>query len=728
MAVLLSTTFDTGSEGDPWPSPWSTGLVGGTTGGAINIDFLSELTGGRGRMRSHDGDYTVARADASGITVDNTVVEGSLRFPVLSEQYISFWVRGGGWDASDPWAKTNGYYFFMRVIGEVGNDTFALGKYVNGVNTWLSTYTPSVQYTTGRDYIFKFDLNGNTIQGKFWDPSLTEPAWLVSATDTDFSSGGIALSLQSGNATDGARQADFDNIVVTSTTELAIQPSNWSSPVRVTTAIDPASPQKQFFRYDAATSSVIPVDMYLGGLLTNLLSPTVSDLDLQVWQSRATSGPYQTAGDVSLNSPGDWDRVLARTATFTADPTFDRSIGPYADGYTADPLDVNASNTHDGTHIYLHCAAFKHLVTNDPTVRDQVKTELLWHFETGAYREGGPDDFANRTRWEFEASYEDGGPAHVTSSWMVRMSLAYSYLLAADEAYGTSTFTTAQKGAIEYVIDAAASYWTEYMDRYLEAIWGATRYDGTYMTSMVASYGKIGYYGSKQTSTIHRRYNNRKATAYLLGAVAGVILGNATLQSRAKLFAKEWLAFSVFPEGWFGEFERWESLGSAQHELGWAYSGILMSTLAGIVHYLALNGDKELLTYGTATGIYGTEASFDKTFQFAVDSYLKYSSDQYTRYGTDSSANLNLDYRIDGRNPRDASVWANPSDVWVSPISMWLGDTDQRAIYMRQHSGTVAYTGQDNGHFISQGGSGWMGAWSSWPGILFMYGQREGQY
>ena len=459
----------------------------------------------------------------------------------------------------------------------------------------------------------------------------------------------------------------------------------------------------------------------------DMLSGTVSALDLQVWKSRASFGPYKTFGDVSQNSPGDWDRILARTATFTANPSFDRAIGPYADGYTSNPLGSSASNTMNGTHIYLMCAAFKHLVTNDPTVRDQVKTELLWHFETGAFRENGPDDFANRTRWPLRIG-GDGDPMLPTTTWLVRMAHAYDYLIAADAAYGTTTFTASQKSAIEYVLREGATYFTQDQDSFLEDIWGSSRYNGTYTTSMGASYGKIGYYGSKQTGTIHRRYNNRKASAYLAAGTIGTILDDSFLKGRAKLYVQECLAYTTFPEGWFGDFERWNTGGTAHHELGWAYAGILLSLLTGIVHNLALHGDMSLLTYGTSRGIHGTAATFDKTLLFAMDSFLKYPSDQFTRYGTDSSANLNLNYRIDGRNPRDGSTWANPADTWIAPLSMWIGGDDQRSIYTRQRAGMAVYTTGNYGSYPSKGGSGWMGAWSNWPGILFMYGQREGQY
>ena len=35
----------------------------------------------------------------------------------------------------------------------------------------------------------------------------------------------------------------------------------------------------------------------------------VTQEELNIWKQRASSGPYKTTGDVSTNSPGDWNRI-----------------------------------------------------------------------------------------------------------------------------------------------------------------------------------------------------------------------------------------------------------------------------------------------------------------------------------------------------------------------------------------------------------------------------------
>ena len=41
----------------------------------------------------------------------------------------------------------------------------------------------------------------------------------------------------------------------------------------------------------------------------------VTQEELNIWKQRAVSGPYKTTGDVSPNSPGDWNRIAANASS-----------------------------------------------------------------------------------------------------------------------------------------------------------------------------------------------------------------------------------------------------------------------------------------------------------------------------------------------------------------------------------------------------------------------------
>jgi len=65
----------------------------------------------------------------------------------------------------------------------------------------------------------------------------------------------------------------------------------------------------------------------LGGGVTRL-GLHVTSAELAVWQTRSTSGPYKSNGDVSTNSPGDWDRIVSNKNSFESSPTSGRWAGP----------------------------------------------------------------------------------------------------------------------------------------------------------------------------------------------------------------------------------------------------------------------------------------------------------------------------------------------------------------------------------------------------------------
>ena len=264
MTVLLNSTFE-GVNGDPWPSPWDTALVGGTSGGGF---FLMS---NRGVIEAYAGGYNTARADASGIVTENVLIQGTIRFPgsdPARERYIKIWARSGGWSPSSPWNKSNGYLLLMAMGHSSSVDSeLTIGKYVNGNRTYFDSkfLTGPDSYKTDVDYNFKFSVNTQLIQAKYWEFGTTEPNWQLNAIDFSYSSGGAAISLLSGDGTTGGREARFDNFTVTT---LEVPPtlyaSDWTNYITRSTVGSPEqSNNRQFFTYNG--TELVPVDMYVGG-------------------------------------------------------------------------------------------------------------------------------------------------------------------------------------------------------------------------------------------------------------------------------------------------------------------------------------------------------------------------------------------------------------------------------------------------------------------------------
>jgi hypothetical protein len=215
MTVLLDSNF-TGTNGAVWPSPWTTSLQGGTTGGVIDIQS------NRGRMRAHDGGYRRARASATGITITNGTYEATFNMQGTVEQYCYLWFRTtGDWVSGSEWLK-NGYgvNHWTYTDGTL-QQGFALVKVVGGVEIVLVETAPGVvTYTAGADYKTKISVIGSLIKAKVWLASAAEPnAWTLEATDDTYASGGIDISLLSG-ATANNRQWTLDDVRVTSITPL----------------------------------------------------------------------------------------------------------------------------------------------------------------------------------------------------------------------------------------------------------------------------------------------------------------------------------------------------------------------------------------------------------------------------------------------------------------------------------------------------------------------------
>jgi hypothetical protein len=202
-STRVSTNY-TGTNGAAWPSPWTTSLQGGTTGGVIDIQS------NRGRMLSNEGTRRRARASATGVTVYDGTFEATFNISGLDTFLGYLWFRtSGDWVSGAEWAK-NGYFLYiqtpnnLRIARQVGTTEHFIAEYP--LNTWF--------WQAGVDYKAKVNFLGNSIKAKVWLASSSEPAgWTLEATDPTYTSGGVDISMLSGPT--GDRQWTIDDVVVT---------------------------------------------------------------------------------------------------------------------------------------------------------------------------------------------------------------------------------------------------------------------------------------------------------------------------------------------------------------------------------------------------------------------------------------------------------------------------------------------------------------------------------
>jgi lysophospholipase L1-like esterase len=164
----------TGTNGDAWPAPWTTSLVTGSTGGAVNIQS------NRGRLRPHtDTGYTTARAVATGVTVTDARMTGVFRVNNTSEQFPVIGLRGGDWSGSVPARPATAFILYPGISEGV----LAVEMFIDNSKTTIATM--SFSWSTDTDYGFTFETieqgSLTLVRAKVW--SGNEPTtWTLSGT------------------------------------------------------------------------------------------------------------------------------------------------------------------------------------------------------------------------------------------------------------------------------------------------------------------------------------------------------------------------------------------------------------------------------------------------------------------------------------------------------------------------------------------------------------------
>jgi hypothetical protein len=193
----------------------------------------------------------------------------------------------------------------------------------------------------------------------------------------------------------------------------------------------------------------------------------VTQEELNCWRQRAGIDPqgsngitcpvkYKNAGDVSINSPGDWNRIVANRNAFAANPANERWTAPQ----TTNGCMVPNTNTFgwpepgDGAVHWSHRlrdAAFYDLVTGVTTDHAAIKQELLWVSSQPFTQWGNPSGI-----WCFGVIW-DSAPSFGITTVLSRVLFAYDYL-------GRSAFTQSELDQLDRWFFDAADFWRRDMD------------------------------------------------------------------------------------------------------------------------------------------------------------------------------------------------------------------------------------------------------------------------
>ncbi len=178
--IIAQDTFHRANQ-----SLWGTASDGNVWGADANTQSVFSITSNTGQVSNGNGIYNAVLGPAIG----NSEV-------LFSGTINSF--NNSNFGAVLHWSDTNNLY-----KGYIDGSNVIIQKRVNGVSTIIGS-TPFTA-TAGTSYTVRFRIVGSTLTIKAWQTGTQEPAnWMVTATDSTFSSGfcGLRTQVQSGTILD----------------------------------------------------------------------------------------------------------------------------------------------------------------------------------------------------------------------------------------------------------------------------------------------------------------------------------------------------------------------------------------------------------------------------------------------------------------------------------------------------------------------------------------------
>ena len=327
------------------------------------------------------------------------------------------------------------------------------------------------------------------------------------------------------------------------------------------------------------------------------------------------SGPgrFRTAGDAGHGgdfSPGDGEHTLASAEAFLDAPTastWTQSGLPYAPG-DAYPGDAHARP--------LHAAFVVVAVPDHPRadeLLDGVRTVLMTQADDPSL------DFWDGSKYPVD--YHGAGPSPIFhhAHWMTR-------LIKARDLLGREALSAAENATFDRWIHGYAN-WTAHwlhheqygkqvpgrLDRdYSRVYWPtgtvATPYDGGPGIGHAALAYSNRHAAVASTMSLAANYLAKHDGRAPAGTTASY--GRYTvdqLLDHSRIFVEETLRFSVFPQGFQGDFERGDaSRHNASPQQGWLYSANVLANVVEMADYHARRGDRSLWEFRTVAGHAGS--------------------------------------------------------------------------------------------------------------------------
>jgi len=452
--------------------------------------------------------------------------------------------------------------------------------------------------------------------------------------------------------------------------------------------------------------------------------------ELAIWRQRTDSGPYKTKGDVSTNSPGDWNMIVAAKSSFLADPTKARWNGPTKNNPDGCVLGSRTGTVSDpgvapprAETEQLRDAAFYALVAqpaNGTEIASVVKRELMWQVDAAG------TDFTDTDRYcrdRYGAQYK---PMFFMSSWTVKLLFAYDYL----RIFSSELFTDAETARINAWFNGAAAWTVPFVESRRSGMFTLSggQYTATKKALTIPSDSDPIWAGGPQMKLIQKRYNNHVPRLARLVTLVGILLDIESYKQVGRNYVKEFLTFAYYPNGAVSDFERWS--GGVSHLDGWRYGVEHTGSTMVIADHLARAGDDSLYRYSTTQGDIDTagatptdaitngEPKSLHTLMRQLASYVDIDR-RPVRYACASCSDVA--HRIDSVDEIKGVQLANEWEMLQS--NLYYKDDYFQSIYLRQRGGTPPIPSKPK----SVQGRIQGGDTGIYPGVHFMFGQLEGR-
>jgi hypothetical protein len=440
---------------------------------------------------------------------------------------------------------------------------------------------------------------------------------------------------------------------------------------------------------------------------------------LQRMRTRATSGPYRVAGDVSPNSPGYWnDHIVPQSNTFYSNPL----AYVHNPSFSGEWSISNGGFPNSSAKIVLDCAQIRALVGGNLTHRTAVRDWVVAQVNASNFQWSDLSKFPMGHTYKEESgqsqdsngSYNSvmGDQGHGGATWLRIVAYAFSNLEAWSlDAGQPSMFTAAQKNQALSWLYHGARYFQAWADRNSAVIWGYNndrfnlifnnRLGGNLRTVWWNADGSAGRQVDVQP---HYSYNNRyaqtHATAFVISQLcidhswappAGKITP-IQLRARTVQRLKEMIITCLHPDGTYPDQDR--DLPPEGSEVGLAYTANTLGAHAAMANVAMLAGDDSLWTWETTQGYNaattGSPPNFpgDKGLRWYMRVVANYHTDAYNRYATNTG---NSDDRQDGRKPRTNPTWYGVAFTYAFSQDWYWKDELVKQACLRTHAATPAY-------------------------------------